>query len=326
MNIAFVSPHSTAHIADKVGWAVEGFRKAKENVRRVHTLEGLREADWESRLVIFDQYDAGLNASSIVEIAQHKRSTWFQWWRDLVAFNDEPLLKQIESMSLLPMMRAMDLCLVKERSLLVEYGECGISARFMDQACPPEMPEVDRNQEADFDVIVFGTYSREIRRRDAMTLRDAGLRVAWAGQPEAAGCPPGIEPLPWTHPFGLPALVSRAKVVLSVDHRVDLDGYCSDRVYLAAGMGACVARRKSPGMVDLPMFDYGDEKALVKLVRKLADDKKLRDTTGKAARKLVMAKHTYRDRADSILALYANDSGGPKDGRLRKPTKAAGAA
>ncbi len=328
MNIAIVSTPSNAHLVDKAGWVAEGFRVAGETVRRVHTLQGLREADRECQLVLFDQNDCGIGATEIADVAAGgKHAPWFQWWRDVLAYYpDQSLHKQIDDMGLLRMMRAMDVCFVKERGLLAEYESIGIKARWLDQACPADMPEVRRAKDYQFDVLVFGTFGRELRRHDAMALARAGFKVGWAGQPESAGCPDGIEPLPWTHPYALPSLASRAKLVLSVDHRDDLEGYCSDRLYLACGMGACVVRRRSPGQVDLPSFDYVDHKGLVKLVGRLAGAGGLRAETGKAARRAVMGRHTYGDRARAILAAYNGDTGAGRPKAGRKAKKAAGRA
>lgn len=311
MRIAVVSPHSTAHLVDKAGWVAEGFRAIGHDVVRAHNIQGLREVDQDCQLVVFDQYDCALDPPTVYEISKTKRAAWFQYWRDLIDYlPDVPLEKQIKGRDLLPMMRAMDLCLVKERNRIADYKQIGITAQWFDQACPSDMPHVKHEKDPRWDVLIFGSScDRPHRRDDAAFLAREGFKVAWAGTPSSDGLPADVEPVVWTHPYALPALASHAACVLCVDHRVDVDGFVSDRVYLAAGMGACLVRRYSPGAVELPSFTYRNQVELYQMVARLKKDRKERKAVGEAARKEVMRNHTYEVRAKQIVEIYNNGGG-----------------
>jgi hypothetical protein len=137
------------------------------------------------------------------------------------------------------------------------------------------------------------------RVRDVQALVSAGFSVAWAGHPESR--PRGVVPLPFTMPMMLPALASRSAVTLCVDYRSDVDGYHSDRTWVALGMGACVVRRWSPGLPELPCFEYHDHDELIDTVRRLAADLPRRQQTGERARAFVMEGHKYQDRVTELL-------------------------
>ncbi|HUY87301.1 MAG TPA: glycosyltransferase [Pirellulales bacterium] len=310
MNVAIVSAPPNQCLCDKLAWVADGFRQAGHDVRRCHTLTEVRAADRECDLLVFDHKNAGVCHNSLVEMAPWRRAKWVQWWRDLIALEPmAPLCEQPYMQSFLRLMQAMDLVLVKERSLLKGYAELGIHARWFDQACPEEMPPCEHHERPEWDVLVLGsTYPQ--RRQDARALADAGFRVLWAGL--ANSIPPGVEGHPWVHPLELPELVSRCGVVLGVDWRCDLPGYTSDRTYLAAGMGACyIARSIDYGIDSAPStpagefasWIYFDQGSLVSAVRTALADRDERERRGLAAREKIMAAHTYKHRAEQLLAL-----------------------
>jgi hypothetical protein len=99
----------------------------------------------------------------------------------------------------------------------------------------------------------------------------------------------------------LPAAAGRSAVILGVDMRHDLDGYWSDRSWLALGMGACYVRRYSPGFPVGPLHVYRDDEELCSLVTELRQDRDRRAACGAQARKWVMENHTYCHRSRELL-------------------------
>jgi len=156
----------------------------------------------------------------------------------------------------------------------------------------------------EWDVLLWGCVRGYRQRKgDVRALIDAGFRVAWAGHPSGV-LPQGVEPLPWCEPLDLPALASRAAVVLGVSARNDIDGYWSDRFWLALGMGACLVHRATPG---LPRHSpacyavYRDEAELIDVVAELRSDRITRQWAGDIARRWVMDNHTYEHRVCEVL-------------------------
>ncbi len=308
MKVAIVSASPGQVLCDKLAWVADGFRSAGHDVRRCHSLAEVKAADAECDLIVFDHKAPGVCPVSLVDLAPTRRAMWVQWWRDLVAFyQDQPFDRQPYIESFRRLMRVMDAVLVKERSLLPEYERLGINARWFDQACPADMPACSHSENPDWDVLVLGCANYSQRRSDAWALADSGFRVLFVGLPSGT-VPPGCHSMPWQHPLKeLPELVSRCAVVLGVDWRSDIDGFTSDRTYLATGMGACYARRASPGMPDLPSFSYTDHNQLIETVRRLVGDFHLRRKTGEAARQCVLANHTYTHRANELIALLSTE-------------------
>ncbi|HUY89087.1 MAG TPA: glycosyltransferase [Pirellulales bacterium] len=317
MHLAVVSPKPYATLVDKLGWVGEGFRAAGHDVVRVHDLAGVRAADEECELLLFDQKASGLNRAELTDLAlAPRRARWVQWWRDLIALEPKaPLAEQPFVRSFGGLMRAMDLVLVKERGLLDEYASLGIHALWLDQACPEEMPPCKHPEDPEWDVLVLGSTAYDQRRQDAAALAAAGFRVVWAGLPGREPVPSGVEWRPWRHPTQeLPQFVGRAAVVLGVDCRSDVPGYTSDRSHLVAGMGACYVARvpdygadSAPGAAspaaDVAGWIYDEHESLVNVVRTALADRDERQRRGRRSRELVMSQHTYRRRAEQIVEL-----------------------
>lgn len=317
MLIALVSPKPYATLVDKLGWVAEGFRAAGHETARVHDLAGVRAADEVCDVLLFDQKAAGLNRAELTSLAlAPRRATWVQWWRDLIALEPRaPLAEQPFVRSFGGAMRAMDLVLVKERSLLGEFASLGIHAAWLDQACPEDMPSCAPAEHPEWDVLVLGSTAYERRRKDAAALVSAGFRVAWAGLPGREPVPAGVEWRPWRHPTReLPQLAGRAAIVLGVDCRSDVPGYTSDRSYLVAGMGACYIARvtdygadSAPGAAspaaDVAAWIYDDRESLIRVVRTALADPDERLRRGRRSRELVMSQHTYRRRAEQIVEM-----------------------
>lgn len=317
MHVALVSPKPNATLVDKFGWVADGFRAAGHDLVRVHDLAGVSAADERCELLLFDQKTAGIGRAELTELAlAPRRAMWVQWWRDLIALEPTaPLAEQPFVRSFGALMRAMDLVLVKERSMLDEYALLGMQAAWLDQACPEDMPQCIHAEHPEWDVLVLGSAAYDQRRHDAAALVAAGFRVAWAGLPGREPVPAGVEWRPWQHPtLELPQLAARAAVVLGVDFRSDVPGYTSDRSYLAAGMGACYVARvtdygadSAPGAAspaaELAAWIYDDRESLVKVARMALADPGDRRRRAARSRALVMSQHTYRRRAEQLVEL-----------------------
>lgn len=316
MHIAIVCDRPENVHVHKPSWVADGFRAQGHTVEMAHDLAGIRRADEQCDLLVFDHKAAGVSRAALVQFSrQPRRAVWVQWWRDLIAMNpqarlaDQPLMRSFGDV-----MRGMDLVLVKERSLLDEYRRLGINARWLDQACPADMPPCDPAERPEWDVLVLGSTGYDQRRRDARSLAEAGFRVLWAGLPGSDPVPEGIEWHPWVHPLALPALVSRCGVVLGVDYRCDLPGYTSDRTWLSTGMGACYIARYvdcgsdvSPASyaphAEVAAWLYDDAESLIRSVRAALSDASERRRRGTWARQQVMERHTYAHRAARIVEI-----------------------
>jgi hypothetical protein len=287
----------------KFDWVRQALDRLGHTVRHVRTVQELREADGWAERVLFEHKAAGLCIPDLLAIAEQHESYWVQWWFDLVAVEPGKSLDQQDPFRAFgEVMRAMDVCLVRERSLIGDYRALGINATWSDQGCPGDMPACEHQEIPEFDVVLWGS-SRGYRQRceDVRALVGAGFVVAWAGHPGAK--PRGVVPLPWCPPERLPELASRAAVVLSADYRHDLDGYWSDRLWLALGMGACVLRRWSPGLPKgTPCHVYPDAGELVALVDRLRGDRAAREALGHQAREWTMSGHTYEHRLREVLS------------------------
>lgn len=299
----------------KMKWVADAASSLGHDVVTVRSPEELRAADESCDLVLFEQKGiAGLGFPDILEFAPRHRAFWVQWIVDLMALQQSVPLEHQSGLchpeSLLPsvqlkVMRAMDLVLIKERGLLAEYDRIGVNAIWFDQGCPSWMPSCEHREIPEWDVLFFGTMWEEHtqRRSDIMSLLTEGFSVAWAGHLGGLS-PPGCLALGWHHPSKLPELASRAACVLCVDHRSDVEGYWSDRLWLALGMGACVVRRDSPGLPqDAPMYRYVDGNDLCMAVSNLRRHREHRELMGTNARLWTLANHTYESRVKELVRL-----------------------
>ena len=241
------------------------------------------------------------------------------WMFDLVAQEPgKPLAEQgmlwrhdgqnLIATPLLTALRACDLAFVKERGLIDQYRRIGVNAEWLDQACPSSMGACEHRENPKWDALVLGTTRWKQRCRDVAALVAAGLKVAWAAPEGSEGVVKGVEYLPFTPPEQLPELVSDAAVLFDCGLRSDLDGYWSDKFWLALGMGACHVRRWSPGLPEpfaistqyVAYWTYKTPTEAVAQVRKVAADQR-RKLFGDGARRWMLANHTYEERCKKLV-------------------------
>lgn len=319
MRIAIISPPPERLWVDKLDWLIASFAELGHDVRRVHHVSALPDADDWADVVLFDQYAAGLPPGNFPTVADNKRSVWVQCWRDLLVSDPtKPVARQEACSFAGRVMKCMDAVFVKERARVGEYKAAGVNAAYLDcQGCPADMGAVTYADKPEFDVLVLGQADRAYadRRLDVAALLTAGYRVLWAGISNTAG-PNGVHGHKWVHPLKeLPALASRCAVAFSVDVRCE-PGYTSDRTYLLAGCGIPVIARvpeidadwgltalaEVAPQADVASWFYSDHQGMLACVKAALAEPGARVARGRQGRERVMQRHTYRDRAEAILS------------------------
>jgi len=288
----------------KFHFVADAFERIGCEVLRCQTLEEVRGADKTCDLVVYEQRSPALcNDVDLVEFLKDRNAVHVQWYFDLNFFDDSPLEKQEAIAPFLRIARAMDLVFVKERSRLEDYDASGIRAVWLDQGCPSTMPQSRVVEAPACDVVLWGSSRRLLwgqRCDDVQALVESGFTVGWASVTDGR-LPDGVKPLPAVQPLELRQVIEQGKVTLVVDARQDIEGYWSDRIWLAAGAGACCVRRASVGSGHLPAFHYSSTGMLVETVRELCGDLQKRTANGAFARERTMTLHTYEQRCREIL-------------------------
>lgn len=275
----------------------------RHSVVHVQTPAELKQADKEVDLCVFMHKSPGIRWPNLRPIAKSRQSAWVQWWFDLMVMDSGKALRdQVYFKQFRPVLKEMDVVFVKERGLLADYKAEGVNAVYLDQGCPSDIKEINRGEDKLWDVLLWGQSGWEYlqRTKDAGALVLSGIRVAWASN--AANFPETIEHLPWTHPDELPFLASKAKCVLSVDLRSDVDGYCSDRFWQACGMGCCVLSRRLQQSSDEPYLYYRNRDELVRFVSETIRLDNY-DQMGMRARSWVMAEETIEHKCREVIRL-----------------------
>lgn len=310
MNVGVVS--STTNLWPKMRWVADAFGRLGHDVRHIHNRDHLIEQDPECDLIVF-QHKSVIRWPNLRDIAVNKKAFWVQWWFDLIStdyvtnsgrsrlLRDQPLFQQFE-----PIMAAMDIVFIKERDLLGQFSDMGIRAFYLDQGCPSDITPVTYGKPRAWDVLLWGQSGRDYKRRtnDVCELSQSGLNVSWAIDSGSVPC----RRLPWCHPNELHFLASNAKCVLSVDRRRDLDGYWSDRFWLAAGMGCVVLHRQGVGLPTGPYYRYTNIADAKRYIQNLTPS--IMERIGKEMRKWVMSKHTYKHRIETMLKHIEKVAGG----------------
>lgn len=293
----------------KIDWVCEAARRLGHDVRRARTATELTPLLHESDLVIMGHKSLAGRWPNICNAMSGRRCPVVYVWFDLVAtdpgvpLEEQPLFKAFQRQ-----FQACDLVLVKERSLLPEYHAAGVNAAWCDQGCPSNMPAVEP-VEPEWDLLVWGQSGTYRQRVNAVqSAIKAGYKVAWAG---TGPFPTGVIGLPWTAPFDLPKLASKARCVLSCGTRNDLDSYWSDGLWLALGMGACVIRKSTPGLPDGPFICYHDDADLVSSLKYARSRPEETLEMGRKARTWALSNHTIEHRVTDILRLAASTAKTP---------------
>lgn len=282
MRIGLVYLHYTSW--PKFEWVHAALVRMGHSIWRIQEIEELAEADKSCDLILFEHREPGPGRKQIVKLSNHHRALWVQWWFDLfIEQGHQDLIPLYGDLA-----RAMDYVLVKERSSLPKYRELGINAFWSDQGCPGTLRYEAPIDPPAFDVCLFGSRNPQYvdRISDVRALLAAGFSVLWAG--DGTDYVLGAENRSWCPPDALPSLLSQAAVCLCTDLRHDIDGYWSDRLWLAAECGSAIVRRESPGLPKLPIFTYRDSAGLVTTVRDLLQRKELRQVSGKACREAAL--------------------------------------
>lgn len=317
----------------KMDWVEDAFRNIGCETRRVTDVAGLSQASDECDVCLFEHKNAGLNWTGIVDASKVRRARWVQWWFDwIVDRQDLPLMKQPclvdesgEPRGFLRVARCMDLVLVKEKDRLVEWQVAGIKADWLPQACPSWMMAVPEDIQPTFDVCLFGSghgHHYRQRREDVLALAAAGFSILWAGDPFEFSHP-SVTVQGFVAPEQLPTFLARGRVCLVVDAKHNIPGYHSDRIFLAAGAGATLLRRYTPGFGG-PWSTYVSGADLVGKIAGILDGSlKLFAGAGPALRAAILTGHTYEHRARTILRLIGGAT--CSDQRLRASAAAAAA-
>ncbi len=289
----------------KFHFVADAFRALGHDVSHVQTLAELSAADRVCDLVLFEQRNpATICDVDLLEFLPEMQAVRGQWYFDLNAFDDTvPLENQAAIAPYLGLMRQMDVVFVKERDRLHDYQDIGINAAWLDQGCPSTIRQAVLQESPEFDVVLWGSAARPLwkqRWSDVDCLCRMGFKVGWFsdhGEPLPTGCNrrQGCQPLQ------LPEVIEQGKVSLCVDARQDIDGYWSDRIWLASGAGACVIRRASGGDDDLPAVHYRTESELIETVKTYCGDFWKRSHQGRFARHMTVAGHLYEHGCQRII-------------------------
>jgi hypothetical protein len=276
------------------------------SVFHAQTLDDLRYADSNCDFLLFEQRGpAELCLPDLRDfLTGPRKSACIQWFFDLNIFDDSlPVKDQAPVAPFLEVMQGMDLVLVKERDRLNDYADAGIVALWFDQGCPSTMRQAVLKQSPEFDVVLWGSASRPLwkqRWNDVDCLCRMGFKVGWFtdhGEPLPNGCirRPGYQPLE------LPEVIEQGKVTLCVDAVQHIDGYWSDRIWLAAGAGACIIRRDNRSIELRPGEPYTSEAALVEIAKRYCADFRERRSCGEFARCLTLPANSYESRCEQLV-------------------------
>lgn len=251
-------------------------------------------------------------------IWEKRTSIWVQWWFDLICTDPaKPVAEQIYVNQYAPHLLAMDLVFVKEREHLDAYRAIGIPAEYLDQGCPTG-PRIDETEPLSWDVLVWGQSGPHYkqRRRDVETLLAAGLSVAWAGYDPAHVPPTGCHLIGHVPPEDIHEIASEAACVLCVDRRCDIDGYWSDRAWMALGAGCPCVIRRTGGLPSqhIPAMVYNSPAGLVAFAKALSERTDSRRNTlsrniGGNARTWAQDHHTIRHRCQQLLERVNSEFG-----------------
>lgn len=297
--------HPREHVGcGKFHFIAAALRAIGHETYHVQTMDDLKRADQACDFVLHEQRGpASLCLADFREFLPHRKAIHLQWYFDLNVFDDTlPLEKQPAIEPFLEIMRGMDVVFVKERDRLLDYRDIGVNAVWLDQGCPSAMRQAELRDAPEYDVILWGSTSRPMWRQrweDVESLVREGFEVAWATNDGVI--PAGCIRLPGCQPMEIPSLVEKARVTLVVDARNDIQGYWSDRIWLAAGAGACIVRRTGISGGQLPGIGYFTTNSMLSTVDGMCGSFEQRLKAGKLNRSLTMTANTYEHRAQEVV-------------------------
>lgn len=292
MKIGCVYP--TTPMWPKMQWVHRALSSMGHDASQVSDRKQLAAADATCDLLILMHRSPGIRWPNLKDIALNRKATWVQWWFDMICHDNRPLRDQpdvkCEHHRLL--MQACDAVFVKELARLGEYRELGIAATYLDQGSPAHWPLLPA--EPQWDVLLWGqggsTYPE--RTKAANELVKAGYAVAWAGHVLN-----GTQHLPWFKADAFPELAAKARVLLHVSRRNDLEGYTSDGFWMACATGRPVVKRWYPGIPDGPMLTFRDSHELLAVVKRAMEQ------DGREVREWALANHTIEHRCRQLLEI-----------------------
>lgn len=183
-----------------------------------------------------------------------------------------------------------------------QLREEGVNAFYLPQATDPTvympMPEVKKT----CDVAFIGTKKPGRGEILAWVAQHFSLEVwgeDWQDMDFKPGKPAYLE--------DFCNACARAKIIINITPSIDWPIYektFSQRIYMAAGCGACILTDRIPGLDEF--FDKNeiavyDEKYLMNQIKFLLDNKVLRESIGKAARRRVLMQHQYIHRIKEMF-------------------------
>ena len=300
----------------KMKWVADALIRLGHEVRGARDLDNVLKMDDWADFVLF-QHRFQVDGRFLVRHRAKAKAPWVVWWFDALMTDPTlPYEKQhyLQDETCVAGLEQYDLVLVKERGVVQHLNDRGINAAYLDQACPSDYPATIHSGSAKYDLVLFGVIDRTHKTRtlDMRTLHEAGFKMLWIGDGAGTLVPSAVDFVsPRVMPHELPDLCSRAKVVLAVDACNGQEGYTSDRLWLALGMGACMLRRKTPGQPVSYLYDsYETDGELVTKARRLtsdsADAAAYRTSTGLRARQVVMSQHTYEHRCEELVKLCSS--------------------
>jgi len=286
----------------KMAWVCRAIENLGHQCVHIHERDALAKADGNCDFILF-QHKGVIRWPNLKDLCFKRKSPWVQWWFDLVRANprdiadpaQEPLFLQYKDF-----MSNIDVVFFKEVACLDSYREAGVNAFYLDQGCPSHIREVDRSQPLEWDVLLWGQPYKS-RTRAAEHLVSRKFTVAWASSD--GNITDKVVRLPWCHPEELWKLAGRARFVLSIDKELHIDGYTSDRLWLACGMGCCVLQR-SFWQHDGPLNVFRVTREIEPIIKRSWDNA---ESNGKAMREWVMSEHTIEHRLLDMFHMLQNE-------------------
>ncbi len=210
--------------------------------------------------------------------------------------------------------RATHLTFVANRGFIPKYQEAGArEVRYLAHGLDWEQDVMGQPEwTPPFqvpDVVYCGNHygaslvGTDVREASVRALTDAGVDIGvvgrgWDGK--------GLKAIGECHVKQQVHVYRRAKVVLSVNHFPDLEGYHGDRTITAMASGTPVVQRHFPGLESEftpgeDLLTYPSSVEVVDIVKGLLQNEPLRRKIGAGGRAAAIRSHTWLSRVLSVL-------------------------